>query len=123
MMNAEGAIKLNVQVTAEDATEDDIDLMTRQLLSELRDLDVESAQLTRGDPAPRGSKGDPFTIGSIVVEVLPVAVPGLVKFLQAWVERGRGRTVKFKGMGIEFEGSAQDFEKLLAILASRRGRK
>ena len=122
-MSAEDPIELKVQVLAEDAAKDDIDRMTRQLLSELRQLDVESVQLTKGDLAPRGSKGDPFTIGSIVVEVLPAAVPGLVKFLQAWVERGRGRTVRFKGMGIEFEGSAEDFDKLLAILASKRGRK
>jgi hypothetical protein len=115
-MNAEDPIELNIKVSVEDATEEDIDLMTRQLLVELRERDVESAELTKGDPAPVGSKGDPFTIGSIAVEILPAAIPGLMKFIQAWMARGRGRTVKFKGRGIEFEGSPEDFQRLLATL-------
>jgi hypothetical protein len=119
-MNAEDPIELNIKVSVEDATEEDIDLMTRQLLVELRERDVESAELTKGDPAPVGSKGDPFTIGSIAVEILPAAIPGLMKFIQAWMARGRGRTVKFKGMGIEFEGSSQELEKILALLESGR---
>lgn len=122
-MSAEDPIELNIKVSVEDASDEDIDLMTRQLLAELRERDVESAGLTKGDPAPVGSKGDPFTIGSIAVEILPAAIPGLMKFIQAWMARGRGRTVKFKGMGIEFEGSAEDLDKLLAIVESRRMRK
>jgi hypothetical protein len=115
-MNMEEPIELNVQVSAEHATEEDIDFLTRQLLSELRDLDVESAQLEKGSPAPAGSKGDPLTIGSIIVEVLPATLPGLIKFIQAWMGRGQGRTVRFKGRGIEFEGSPEDFQRLLATL-------
>ena len=122
-MSMEDPIELNVQVSSEDATEDEIDMMTRQLLAELRELDVESAKLERGGPAPTGSKGDPITIGSIAVEVLPAAIPGLVKFVHAWMARGRGRTVKFKGMGIEFEGSAEELEKILALLESGRRRR
>lgn len=122
-MKMEDPIELNVQVSAEHATEEDIDSMTRQLLSELRDLNVESAHLEKGGPAPAGSKGDPYTIGSIAVEVLPAAIPGLIKFIQAWMARGQGRTVKFKGRGIEFEGSPEDFERLLATLDLGRKRK
>ena len=115
-MTKDDPIELNVQVSAEHATEEDIDRMTRQLLSELRDLDVESAQLEKGETAPVGSKGDPVTIGSIAIEVLPAALPGIVKFVQSWMARGRGRTVKFKGRGIEFEGSAEDLQRLLETL-------
>lgn len=115
-MNVEDPIKLNIQVSAENTTEEDIDLMTRQLLFELRDREVESAELERGGPAPSGAKGDPVTIGSIAIEVLPAAIPGLVKFLQFWMVRGQGRTVKFKGRGIEFEGSPEDFQRLLETL-------
>jgi hypothetical protein len=122
-MNTEEPIELNVQVSAENATEEDIDLMTRHLLAELRDSNVESAELAKGGSAPAGSKGDPVTIGSIAVEVLPAAIPGLVKFIQAWMARGQGRTVKFKGRGIEFEGSPQDFQRLLATLELGKRRK
>jgi hypothetical protein len=56
-MVMENSIKFTLHISAENTTEEDIDSMTRQLLSELRELDVESVELTRGGPAPAGSKG------------------------------------------------------------------
>jgi len=109
--------QLNIEVSASDATEEDIDWMTRQLLFELRELDVESAQLTRGGAAPAGAKGDPISIGSIALELLPSVLPSVLGLVQAWVSRGQGRVVKFKGMGIEFEGSAEDLHKLIETLS------
>ena len=37
--------ELNIEISVSDTTEEDIDRMTRQLLSELRETDVESAEL------------------------------------------------------------------------------
>lgn len=122
-MNTENSIELNIQVLAEDTTEEDIDQITRQLLSELRELDVESAELAKGGLAPKGSKGDPITIGSIAIEVLPVAIPSIITLIQSWMARGQGRTVKFKGKGIEFEGSPEEFQKLLATLEKGKKQK
>src|ERR1044071_5072355 len=87
---------LKLNISASDATEEDIDWMTRQLLSELRELDVESAQLTRGGAAPAGAKGDPISIGSIALELVPSVLPSVLGLVQAWISRGQGRTVKFK---------------------------
>jgi hypothetical protein len=115
--------ELNIEVLASDATEEELDRMTRQLLSELRELNVESARLIKGGPAPKGSKGDPVTIGSIAVEVLPLAIPGVITLVQAWVSRGQGRTVKFKGKGFEFEGSPEEFQKLLTTLEKGKKKK
>jgi hypothetical protein len=109
--------QLKLNISAGDATEEDIDWMTRQLLSELRELDVESAELTKGGAAPAGAKGDPISIGSIALELLPSVLPSVLGLVQAWMSRGQGRTVKFKGMGIEFEGSAEDLHKLLETLS------
>ncbi len=109
--------QLNIEISASDVTEEDIDWMTRQLLSELRELDVESAELTKGGIAPAGTKGDPISIGSIALELIPSVLPSVVGLIQAWASRGQGRTVKFKGMGIEFEGSSQDLHKLLEALS------
>jgi hypothetical protein len=108
---------LKLNISASDATEEDIDWMTRQLLSELRELDVESAELTKGGAVPAGAKGDPISIGSIALELLPSVLPSVLGLVQAWMSRGQGRTVKFKGMGIEFEGSAEDLHKLLETLS------
>jgi hypothetical protein len=120
--------QLNIEISARDATEEDIDQMTRQLLSELRDTDVESAELAKGGPAPAGTKsGDPVTMGSIVISALPTVLPAIVGMVQTWATRGHGRTVKFKGkVGremIEFEGPAEDLQRLLETLSKGKKKK
>jgi hypothetical protein len=119
------SMQLNLEISASDATEEDVDRMTRQLLTELRETDVESAELAKRGAAPKGSKGDPVTMGSIALVVLPAMLPKVLDFVQAWALRGQGRSVKFKGkiggQKIEFEGSAEEFQKLLATLG--RGKK
>jgi hypothetical protein len=122
-MNMDDYIELSIQISAEDTTENDVDAMTRQLLIELKEIDVRPLEVSKGDPLPAGSKGDPMSIGSTAVEVLPVAIPGVITLVQAWMARGRGRTVKFKGKGIEFEGSAEELQKLLATLEKGRKKK
>jgi len=122
-MESSEPIQFSIEVSESNAAVEDIDEMTRQLLSELRETDIESAELTKGGIAPKGSKGDLMTIGSIVVAVLPAFLPNVVSFVQDWVERGQGRTVKFRGMGIEFEGSPEEFQKLLASLEVERSAK
>jgi len=117
LMSDPDLAQLNIEISASDVTEEDIDWMTRQLLSELRELDIESAELTKGGIAPSGTKGDPISIGFIALELLPSVLPSVVGLIQAWASRGQGRTVKFKGMGIEFEGSSEDLHKLLETLS------
>lgn len=114
--------QLNIEISAVDATEEDIDQMTRQLLSELREIDVESAELAKSGPSPAGTKsGDAVTMGSIVISALPTILPAVIGLVQAWAARGQGRTVKFKGkVGgqlIDFEGSSEELEKLIAALS------
>ena len=115
-MSHSALTQLNIEISASDATAEDIDWMTRQLLSELRELDVESAELKKDEEALKGSKGDPVTLGSIVISSLPTVLPAVVALVQACASRGQGRTVKFKGKGFEFEGSPEEFQKLLATL-------
>ena len=116
--------QLSIEISASDSTDEDIDWMTRQLLSELRELDVESAELTKGDAAPAGTKGDPISIGSIALELLPAVVPAVLGLVQDWAARGRGRIVKFKGQVgeglIEFEGSADELQRLIESLEAKR---
>lgn len=115
-MNETDKAEFYIEVSATDTTEEDIDRMTRQLLSELRELDVESVKLASDVRTPEGAKGDPTIIGSIALELLPVAIPSVISLVQAWVSRGHGRTVKFKGRGFEFEGSLEDLQKFLEMM-------
>ena len=81
--------KLNIEISASDATDEEIDLMARQLLSELRESDVESAQLAKGEAAPPGAKsGDAVSVGSIVISALPTVLPAIVGLVRAWAARG-----------------------------------
>ena len=123
-MEETGKAEFYIEVNAVDATEEEIDRMTRQLLSELRETDVESAELARGGAAPSGTKSaDLVAMGTIVISAMPKVLPSVVSLVQAWASRGQGRRVKFKGKGIEFEGSPEDFQKLLASLEKGRKRK
>lgn len=112
-----------IEISSTDATDEELDRMTRQLLHELRDLDVESAELTKGKPAPQGSKGDPVTVGSILISALPTVLPAVVALVQTWSTRGQARTVKFKSKGIEFEGSPEELQKLLDSLEKTKKKK
>jgi hypothetical protein len=107
-------LQLNVEFSDSDATLEDIDRMTRQLLSELRGLNVESVKLVKGDSLPTGAKGDPAIIGSIVLEILPDLVPIAFSLVQTWALRRRGRTVKIKSTDLVFEGSPEEFQQFLA---------
>jgi hypothetical protein len=116
MIDSSKPIQFNIEISDRYAADEDIDEMTRQLLSELKDTDVESAELTKGGIAPEGSKGDAIVLGSIAVAVLPSVLPNVIALVQGWATRGQGRTVKFKGMGIDFEGSSEEFQNLLDSL-------
>jgi hypothetical protein len=127
-MTAQESIEFEVEISAEDTTPEDIDGMTRQLLAELRNMDVESASLLQSGQTPSGTKSaDPITIGAIAIAVLPTVLPKIIESIQAWALRGHGRTVKFKGkingQVIEFEGHPEDLDKLLAKLAKGKKKK
>jgi hypothetical protein len=104
-----------VQVEAgPDALPEDIDRITRQLCSEIRELGVESISLTAG-AAPAGAKSaDALTLGALTVCVLPPMIPKLMEYLESWVGRAKQRTVKIKiqagdrMIDVEYPSSAPD---------------
>lgn len=117
--------EFQVEIIATHATEEDVDRMARQLFSELRNMDIESVSLVKGEAAPLGTKtADPITIGALAIAVLPSVLPKVVEAIQAWALRGQGKTVKFKGkingQMIEFEGSADELEKIINRLKKVR---
>ncbi len=114
-------IELRLEIEAEGVPEDDLDRMTRQLLSELRETDVESVDLAEDVRAPAGTKAvDPVTTGALVMTVLPAVLPKVIDLAQGWMNRGSGRTIKFKGrigeQDIEFEGPPEELQKLIRRL-------
>jgi len=122
-MATEDELEFEIEILDSEASEEDLDKMTRNLLSELKETDVESVNLISIGTAPEGSKGDPITIGTLAITALPIVLPGVIEMIKGWVSRGQGRTVKFKGKGIEFEGSPEELQKLLASLEKGKKKK
>ena len=103
-----------IEVSATDATEEDIDRMARQLLYELKQTDVDTADLAAGGDIPLGAKsGESVSMGTLIISALPTVLPAVITLVQAWAARSPGRTVKFKGKGIEFEGPPEELHRLL----------
>ncbi len=113
-MDDSNASELSLLIACDGATEEELDRLTRQLLYQLREVPIESAELTAGPAAPSGTKGDPIALGSIVVQSLPSVLPAVIGLVQSWVAGGPGRTVKFKSKDFEFEGSPEELQKILA---------
>lgn len=118
-------INLDLEVSEKDVSAEELDTLTRELLGELQELQIESAELKKGASIPAGAKAaDPVTIGSIMVAVLPNFLPKVVEFVQSWALRSQGRTVKFRGkiagQPVEFEGHAEDLQKLIETLKNSK---
>lgn len=124
-MSDEVAIEFNIQIFINDATADQLDMSTRNILRELRELNIESANLVKTDSIPVGAKsGDVILAGTIAVATLPTLLPKIVDLIQAWVMRDQNRAVKFKGrinnQAVEFEGSSQDLQKLISTFSKAK---
>lgn len=125
-MSSQEALRIDLQVGLQDSLPEDIDQLTRQLLGELQEQDVETAELVAGGSIPSGAKaGEAIELGVIAVAVLPALLPKLVEFFQAWALRGQGRTIKFKGvvggLPVELECPAADLKTILASLPLPKG--
>ena len=89
---------LDLNVSLQDEVDgEELDRLTRRVRDEIAELNVEAVKLAPGKDLPAGAKGDPITIGSIIVTLASAGVfTGLVEVLKSWVLRREGRTVKFK---------------------------
>ena len=76
---------------------DQLDRLTRQLRSELLDLDTESVELVKSEETPAGTKSaEAVTAGTLAVAILPSLLPRLLEYLQSWTMREEQRKVKVK---------------------------
>ena|GEM_PF-2397196 len=106
-MADETPVELLVQVGANGADVEEVDRLTRDLLGELRELPLESANLVSDGQPDHGSKaGSVEAIGLLMAGVIPTFLPNLVKFLQSWLKRGDGKTIKI----IKAENGKKVFE-------------
>ena len=81
-------MQLHIQIDESEVDDERLDTLTRTLMRDLRGLGAASVSRPEGEAAPEGAKGDPFTVGALVMVVAPALLPMLVDFLQAWLLRG-----------------------------------
>ena len=89
---------LDLTISLQDEVDDEeLDRLTRQLRDEIVELDVEEVELDPVTELPPGAKGDPITIGSIVVALASAGVfTALIELLKSWALRREGRTITVK---------------------------
>jgi hypothetical protein len=126
---APNPIRLQLNLSVDDADARRLDELTRYLSRDLKQLGVESVERSPSGEATRnGAKGDPFTLGALALVAMPAFLPKLVEFLQAWSLRGEKRSVKIKtpaGLEVEFTPekrlSHQDLLELVEKLNQTEG--
>jgi hypothetical protein len=77
-----------------DADSEELDELAHQLRDDLNQLDEVSAELATGGELPKGAKGEPLTIGAILVKLAKAGgITGLLAVLGSWLSRDERRTV------------------------------
>lgn len=103
-----------------EADPDEVDRLLRQLLAELRNLEVESVVPVSTENAPPGAKGvDPFSLGALLITLSAVGgvFSVLIETARDWLTRhtaARRISVTIDGDTIVLEkGSAQERNALI----------
>lgn len=91
-MDSTVLLEVNLTASGEKA---DLDALARQLLAELRNLNVDEVRLKAAADHQAGAKaGEAVTIGALAIVVLPAVLPELVSFLKDWCLRKPDRSIK-----------------------------
>jgi len=120
---------LRVRIEAPDASNDEMDRLTRQLRSELRDsTDAEQVDLVGTGSAPAGSKGvEALELGDLAIRLLPAAVPGLIAVLRSWLGRHKQREMRVmvkvgeRSVELEYPVGEMTRDDLMKLIAAVTG--
>lgn len=99
-------IKLELTLAEEYAEAEKLDRLTVQMSRDLIELGADSVERPGAEgTGAAGTKGEAISLGVLLLAIAPVALPNLIKFLQAWTLRGENRRIKIKtpqGLEVEF---------------------
>jgi small-conductance mechanosensitive channel len=86
-MSAESqTVTLTVSL-GDDALPKEVNRATTQLYDELKTSKADYVEKPRSERLEAGAKGDPITIGAIVLGVSVAATPGIVALINSWLTR------------------------------------
>lgn len=116
-------IILELSLSEENAEAEMLDGLTTQMLKDLMEIGADSVERPRAEGAPPGgTKGEVISLGVLILAIAPVALPSLIKFLQAWTLRGENRRIKIKtpqGLEVEFVPEKRLSESELVALVEK----
>lgn len=91
------SVNFVIQLKVQGVDENQIDLSSRRLLQEIKQLGVEKASLVSEGAIPDGAKAlSPELIGAIYVAALSGAIPQLLTYLQAYKMRKEQQSIAIK---------------------------
>ncbi len=124
-MDKSTEVLISLSLSDGDSTE--LDELTRQLRSEIEELNVESINYVSAGETPAGVKAADWTaVGQLAVTLAPTIIPPLFDLLKSWVDRKPSAPVKIKiGVGrrtaqIEYDPTktnAEDLDSLVKALS------
>lgn len=117
---------LRVNVEGLDLDDNELDELTRQLRSEVREVtDATRVDFVPADNVPVGAKaGDAIQLGALAVQILPAALPGLIAALRSWAARHKRSVVKVavrkrdSSVELEYPVGTMTQEDLMALIAT-----
>ena len=122
----ENLTKLFIELSVDGADNAELDELTNQLKTEIRDLNIDSVEKVFDGVPPEGTKAlDSAAIGEMLVTLAPIVIPPLFDLLKSWVERKPSTPVKIKvkvgkrTAHIEYDPtktSAKDLETLIKAI-------
>jgi hypothetical protein len=80
----------------DEAHPDEVNRATTQLYETLLKSEADSVQKPRSETLEAGAKGDPITIGAIVLGLSVAATPGIVEIVKSWLARRHLESVTVK---------------------------
>jgi hypothetical protein len=97
-MDEAASVSFQLSVDQSETDADDVDVITRRLVAQLRAEDIDT-KLAGGDgKVPQGTRsGDSISVGQIIVTIAPLAIPALAEVLRTWIEaRAKQRRISIK---------------------------
>lgn len=80
----------------DNATPEEVNDATTQLIRELQNSDAESVEKVQSDELAEGAKGDPITLGAVALALGAAAAPDIVKIIGSWLSRRHSNSVSLK---------------------------
>lgn len=114
---------IDLQKLAAEEDSERLDKFTRQLLLEMREHDVSSAELVRGQRAPPGTKGVIEVAMAIALGITTNAFWDVAKVLVSRLRTRPGVVIRLDGTvadgHVKFEGTPAELASLLERLSSQ----